>query len=164
MRFFATVARTKAQMSRPLYFVLGVLAAAAAFGLGLAFRAGGSATFVTRTGETTDAATGWQVVVDADTGRHALAQGESTIVPLWAMKPGWFVLLENDARAWSYNGDDQLLLFVAGTGPQTGAFSPDSSPFAVPEAVVRRIGEQRVRAIATAARAARERLGLGPAR
>jgi hypothetical protein len=151
-------------MNRALYFVLGVLFAAGAFGLGFAIRGSGTETFVTRSGETNDPDTGWRVVVDVDSGRHSLTHGESTVAPLWAMKPGWFVLLENDTRAWSYNGDYQLLLFVAGTGPNAGAFSPDNSPYAVPEAVVRRIGEQRVRAIALAARAARERLGLGAGR
>jgi hypothetical protein len=147
-------------MNRTLYFVLGVLAAAAAFGLGIVLRGSAAETIVTRNGETTDANTGWRVVVDADSGRHSLTRGESTIAPMWAMKPGWFVLLENDTRAWSYNGEDMLMLFVAGTGPGTGAFTVDVSPSAVPEAVVRRIGEHRIRTIVAGARAARERLGL----
>jgi hypothetical protein len=166
MRFFATVARTKAQMNRALYFICGVLAAAAAFGLGIALREDQPGPVVTRYGETRDPGTGWRVSVDADSGRHSVAHVGFSLTPAWAMKPGWFVLIENDQRAWSYNGEDQLIVFVAsdGKGRPAGAFSPDNIPFPVPDAVVRRIGEQRVRAIAIAAREARERLGLAPAR
>lgn len=143
-------------MNRLLYFLLGLVAAAGLYGLKLACFDGATGTFIARAGETQDASTGWVVRVDADTGRHALAQGPSTFAPPWAMKTGWFVFLENAERAWTFNGDDQLILFLAGTGP----FGPDNAPHPVPVEVRHRIGEQRVRQLAANAAEAKQRLGL----
>jgi hypothetical protein len=154
-------------MNRATAFLLGLLTAAIVYGLGvLLFAQDDAGTFVTRPGETKHAATGWRVTVDAETGRHTLAHGSSMIAPLWPMKTGWFVYLEDDAQAWSFNGDDQLLLFVAGRGPDDSgnAFGPDNAPRPVPTAVRHRIGDLRVRQLADAARAAKERLGITPGR
>jgi len=151
-------------MNRAAAFLLGLLAAAIVYGLGvLLFSNDDTGTFVTRPGATKHSGTGWQVTVDAETGRHSLAHGSSTISPLWPMKSGWFVYLEDDTRAWSFNGDDQLMLFIPGRGGDGSdgtAFGPDNAPGTVPAAVRHRIGDVRVRQLAEAARAAKERLGI----
>jgi hypothetical protein len=147
-------------MNRVLHFLLGVLAAAVVVGLGFALRSGDDGTFVTRDGETAVSGTDWKIAVDAASGRFTTFHGSTSVSPLLVMKPGWFVHVQNDEVAWIFNGDDQLLVVAATGQTQLTVFDLDSSPFAIPESVVRRIGEQRVRTMAEAARASRERLGL----
>jgi hypothetical protein len=150
-------------MNRTLFFLLGVLTAALAFVLGLTLRSDDEGTFVTRNGETTVSGTDWKFAVDTAAGRTTATHGRIGITPLWVMKPDWFVRVKDDEPAWIFNGDDQLFAIAKTSDSQLTIFDLDSSPFPVPESVVRRIGEQRVRAMAEAARASRERLGLGAA-
>lgn len=155
---FATVRAAKAQMNRSVIFLSGVLVASAVFGLGRFLGRDAPGTFVTATAPATEH--NWRLTVGAGTGRHTLAHGESSLAPAWSLRAGWFVYLESATRAWWFNGDDQLILFVPGTQPGSGAFSLDHAPFAVPDAVVRRVGLHRIQLIAANARATRERLGL----
>lgn len=152
------VETTDPRWNRALYFSLGLLVASAAFGIKLVFFDRAEGTLVDRAGETRNATTGWDVRVDPDSGRLSLRHGESRFEPPWTMKPGWFVFMENSARAWTFNGDDQLILFVAGTGP----FGPDDAPQPVPIAVSRRIGDQHIRQLAEIAAQTKRRLGLTP--
>ncbi len=149
-------------MKRALYFLLGMLTAAILFGLGMAWRRGDAGTFVTAPGMLHDAGTGWEVVVAADGSRQTLKHGGVSTSPVWVTKPGWFIYLENQTRAWAFNGDDLLLLYVAHPDHTISAYGPDTAPFRVPDEVVHKVGEERIVVIANAAQAARERLGLAP--
>ena len=150
-------------MNRVFHFLLGVLAAAAVVLLGFALRSGDEGTFVTRDGETAVSGTDWKIAVDVAAGRISAIHGGTSISPLLVVRRGWFVRVQDDEVAWIFNGEDQLLVVAATGKTQLTVFDLDSSPFAVPESVVRRIGEQRVGTMAEAARASRERLGLGTA-
>jgi len=72
----------------------------------------------------------------------------------WRAQAGWFVCVENERRAWAYDGDRNLLLFEAiknaegGPSGRTGILSgPIKFPCRVPEAVLPRLSEEARKAI-----------------
>jgi hypothetical protein len=74
---------------------------------------------------------------------------------VWRAQAGWFVYVENERRAWAYDGDRDLLLFEAIKNPEggpsgrTGILSgPTKFPCPVPEAVLTRLSEGARKAIA----------------
>lgn len=149
-------------MHRAWFFFFGVLASAVIFAAAWNRQDDAGGRFITTAGTTHTS--GWTITVAPDEKHQTLNVGALQTSPMWVTQPGWFLFLENDTRCWAFNGDDILLLYVADPGDSITAFSLDTAPIPPPEAVVRRIGQQRVDAIAAAARSARERLGIAPAR
>jgi len=58
----------------------------------------------------------------------------------WKAQPGWFVYIENQSRAWCYDGSNYLwLLQMKSNG--SGAYGPRSFPCPVPPQVIARLSD-----------------------
>ena len=57
----------------------------------------------------------------------------------WRAKSGWFAFVENDRRAWAYDGDRDLFLLLVRSDKSTVSFGPYGFPCPVPDPVFKRL-------------------------
>jgi hypothetical protein len=73
----------------------------------------------------------------------ASSSGTSTVSSSdWRAQPGWFVFVENNERAWAYDGDRNLFLqvsIVSKLGPKGTSYGPSHFPCPVPSEVLTRL-------------------------
>ena len=71
----------------------------------------------------------------------------------WKARSGWFVFVENDERVWAYDGDKSLFLQVgecsksSKSGPTCTSYGPHTFPCGVPDAVLKRLTPDMIKAI-----------------
>lgn len=65
----------------------------------------------------------------------------------WRARPGWFVLVEHDMRAWCYDGADFLWLLQVSPNGSSGSYGPRCFPCAVPGQVLARLTDTARNAI-----------------
>ena len=68
----------------------------------------------------------------------------------WRARSGWFVFVENNERAWAYDGDKSLFLQVAKSsklGPACSSYGSHTFPCPVPDAVLARLTPEARKAI-----------------
>ena len=110
-----------------------------------------SGKLMTQFGEFSPIGSPWTVrVSDSDRrlniARHT-AFGSTGVSPSdWKAQPGWFAFVENDQRAWAYDGDRNLFL-LRFTGDGTVSYGPSVFPCPVPDVVFSRLSEATRRAI-----------------
>jgi hypothetical protein len=112
-----------------------------------------SARFMTGFGTFAPAGSPWTIIVDAQGTlqiSHRNAFGSTGVSePNWRAKPGWFGFVENDQRAWVYDGDKNLLLLVAEGESRTSSYGPYAFPYPVPNEVFARLSSAARKAIKT---------------
>jgi hypothetical protein len=107
-----------------------------------------STRLMTEFGEISPAGTSWTVNVSAaDRKVHFIrhntyvnASGSSEVIPSgWKANTGWLAFVENDVRAWAYDGDNNLILIVALGTKGEAIYCAQDLPCAVPDEVFARL-------------------------
>jgi serine/threonine protein kinase len=98
---------------------------------------------MTRFGEFKPAGSLWSVRVSAEDRKlhisRKMAVGSTGMSPSeWRAKDGWFVFIENEDRAWAYDGDSNLVL-VENSAKGNTVYGPSNFPCPVPEPVFSRL-------------------------
>ena len=59
----------------------------------------------------------------------------------WKAQLGWFVYIENQSRAWCYDGSNYLWLLRVDSDGSSGSYGPQSFPCPVPRQVYERLSD-----------------------
>jgi hypothetical protein len=65
----------------------------------------------------------------------------------WKARLGWFVYVENQSRAWCYDGSNYLWLLRVDSDGSSGSYGPQSFPCPVPRQVYARLSDSAQKAI-----------------